>query len=239
MNEKLSGYERVHFDELDSTNDFAKTARKNGKNLIISAEKQTNGHGTKGRSFSSLDGGVYVTKLTFYPDFAAKRAFEIMKSAAAAVCQTLVFFGLTPTIKWPNDVFVNGKKICGILIENALSGDKISSSIVGVGLNVCNDLPDELTAIATTMQTESGKDFSVEEVREVLIHNLCAENMHERYEEFLGWLGEKVTLILGETRVQATLISVDEEGGLWAEIHGEHRRFVAAEVSILTEKTNA
>ncbi len=236
MNVNLNAYERVYFDELDSTNDFAKLQRKNGKNLIISATKQISGRGTKGRSFSSLGGGVYVTKLTFYPNFPTKKAFEIMKGAAAAVCQTLVFFGLTPKIKWPNDVFVNGKKICGILIENALSGDRISSSIVGVGLNVCNSLPDELSAIATTMQAELGEAVSVEEVREVLIHNLCADNMHERYEEFLGWLGEKATLMVGETRQSATLVSVDDEGGLWAEIGGEHRRFVAAEVSILTEK---
>ncbi len=236
MNVNLSEYKRVHFDELGSTNDFAKLQRKKGKNLIVSAAKQTDGHGTKGRSFSSADGGVYVTKLTFYPDFPAKNAFEIMKSTAAAVCQTLVFFGLTPQIKWPNDVFVNGKKICGILIENALSGDKISSSIVGVGLNVCNSLPKELAEIATSMQAETGGVFSVDEVREVLIHNLCAEKMHERYEEFLGWLGERVTLVLGDTRAAATLLSVDDDGGLWAEINGEHRKFVAAEVSVLTEK---
>lgn len=238
MNVNLSEYKRVHFDEVGSTNDFAKEQRKNGENLIISATKQTQGHGTKGRSFSSADGGVYVTKLTFYPDFSAKSAFEIMKAAAAAVCQTLVFFGLTPKIKWPNDVFVNGKKICGILIENALSGNKISSSIVGVGLNVCNSLPEELIEIATSMQAETGGTFSVDEVREVLIHNLCAENIHERYEEFLGWLGERVTLVLGDTRIAATLLSVDEDGGLWAEVNGEHRKFVAAEVSVLTEKTD-
>ena len=235
MNEKLNGYKHIHFDEIGSTNDYAKTARKDGENLIVSASAQFGGRGTKGRSFSSQKGGVYLSQLTFYENFPAARAFEVMKGAATAVCQTLAFFGLTPKIKWPNDVFVNGKKICGILIENALSGKRLASSIVGVGLNVCNELPADLHSIATTMQLETGKNFTVEEVREVLINSLCTDDIAARYEEYLGWIGEKVTLIIGETREEARILSVDEEGGLWVEMNGEHRRFVAAEVSLLAE----
>ena len=61
---------------------------------------------------------------------------------------------LKPKIKWANDVFVANKKICGILIENIFSGNKISSSLIGVGLNVNNDLPEELNEIATTMRLQ-------------------------------------------------------------------------------------
>ena len=235
MNEKLNGYKRIHFDEIGSTNDYAKSARKDGENLIVSASAQFGGRGTKGRSFSSQKGGVYLSQLTFYENFPACRAFEVMKGAATAVCQTLAFFGLSPKIKWPNDVFVNGKKICGILIENALSGNRLASSIVGVGLNVCNELPADLHSIATTMQLETGKNFTVEEVREVLINSLCSDDIAARYEEYLGWLGETVTLVIGDTRERARILSVDEEGGLWVEMRGEHRRFVAAEVSLLAE----
>ena len=228
----MKEYKREHFQEIESTNVYAKERRSQRENVIISADVQTGGKGTKGRSFSSAKGGVYVSKLTFYDNFPATRAFEIMKSAATAVCETLVFFGLQPKIKWPNDVFVGGKKICGILIENSLSGGAVSSSIVGVGLNVNNALPQELDTIATTMQQQTGRDISVEEVRETLIHYLCADKIGERYEQYLGWMGEKADLTWGEQRFPVTLQSVDDEGGLWVEMQGEHRRFVAAEVSI-------
>lgn len=67
-----------------------------------------------------------------------------MANASVAVCRTLENYGLTAEIKWPNDVYVQGKKICGILIENVFSGDRISSSVVGIGVNVNNSLPEEL-----------------------------------------------------------------------------------------------
>lgn len=235
MNESLKKYKREHFQEISSTNEYAKARRVLRENLIVTADRQAGGRGTKGRSFSSEIGGVYLTKLTFYNDFPATRAFEIMKGAATAVCETLVFFGLSPKIKWPNDIFVGGKKICGILIENALSGDKLSSSVVGVGLNVSNALPKELECIATTMRAECDKELSVGEVREALIHYLCTEKIEERYEQYLGWMGEKAELLVGEDRIPVVLTSVDEEGGLWVEMQNGHRRFTAAEVSIKTD----
>ena len=161
---------RAEFEEIASTNEYAKSQRCQGENLIVTAKRQFGGKGTKGRSFSSNEGGVYLSKLTFYEDFKACEAFKIMTNAAVAVCKTLQYFGLNPKIKWVNDVYVNDKKICGILIENVFSGDKISSSVVGVGLNVYNELPQELVAIATTMEKESGKRFLVEEVKEKLIY---------------------------------------------------------------------
>ena len=90
--------------------------------------------------------------------------------------------------------------------------------------------------IATNMQIESGKHFSVGEVRETLIHFLCADRIGERYEQYLGWLGEKAELTVGEERFSVTLQSVDDEGNLWVEMQGEHRRFAAAEVSIHVQK---
>ena len=232
MNEENKRYIREHFMQISSTNEYIKTRRSDKQNLLVTANEQTGGKGAKGRSFSSKKGGVYLSMLTFYQDFPAANAFEIMKSAATAVCETLVFFGLQPKIKWPNDVFVGGKKICGILIENSLSGKNVGSSIVGVGLNVCNELPDDLQEIATTMRLHTGKEFSVGEVRETLIHFLQADRIGERYEQYLGWLGEKAELIVGEERFPVILQSVDETGALWVEMQGQHRKFAAAEVSI-------
>ncbi len=223
---------RIHFEELPSTNDYAKDRRAEGQDLIVTAKKQTGGRGTKGRSFSSDEGGVYLTKLTFYEDFPARDAFKIMANAAVSVCETLSFFGIESVIKWVNDIYVNDKKICGILIENVFSSNQIRSSVVGIGLNVCNALPEELSKIATTMYQQMGKIFTIEEVTERLIAELSKERTMEEYLSRIGYMGRKATLLFGDERVPATLLSVDKEGGLWVDVHGEKRRLTAAEVSV-------
>ena len=119
-----------------------------------------------------------------------------------------------------------------ILIENTLSGKNISSSIVGVGLNVNTLFCGELSDIATSMLLESGKSFSVEEVTKKLTEELFKERTMEEYRAYLGFMGERATLILGDERVPATLLFVDDEGRLTAEINGERRVFSSAEVSV-------
>ena len=228
----MNGVERVHFEEIESTNTYIKTRRNEGKDLIVTATAQTGGRGTKGRSFSAEKGGVYLSKLSHYTDFPASQAFKIMIGGAVAVCKTLEHYGLRPVIKWPNDIHVNGKKICGILIENVFSGKNISSSVVGIGVNVCNLLPDSLDAIATSMLIETGKTFDVEEVTRYLIAMFDVEWTINDYHAYIGYMGREVTLILGEESKAATLRSVDGEGGLWAEIDGKLQRLTAAEVSV-------
>lgn len=223
---------RVHFDSLPSTQDYAKEKRVEGADLVVTAACQTGGKGTKGRGFSSLKGGVYLSKLTFYEDLPAKNAFQIMISAAVAVCEVLRFYGVKPLIKWPNDIWVNDKKICGILIENVFSGDKVRSSVVGIGLNVYNELPEELNGLATTMFLETGKRYGVEEVTARLTDELSKERTMDEYLSYIGYMGREVNLVLGDERIHGRLLFVDEEGGLHVEIGGERRRLTAAEVSV-------
>ncbi len=225
-------YIREHFEEISSTNDYAKDKRAEGKNRIITAKRQTGGRGTKGRSFVSSEGGVYLTKLRFYENLPAAEAFTIMAQAAVAVCRTLEFYGIKPVIKWVNDIYVADKKICGILIENVFSGSKVRSSVVGIGLNITNELPQELADIATTLQKETGKVYSVEEVTERLVSELCRGADMQEYLSRVGYMGAEATLIFENESVRGKLLFVDEKGGLWVEIDGEKRRLTAAEVSV-------
>ncbi len=216
MNEKITA-KTLRFSTLDSTNDYAKSLRGNGDNLFVVAERQTGGRGTKGRSFSSEKGGVYLSLLRYYRNFPASEAFLVMERAAVAVCKTLEAFGLAPKIKWANDVLVNGKKICGILIENVFSGNQIKNSVIGVGLNVNNFLPSELDGLATTMKSELGKAMDVAEVEKRLKENLLLPFDKDEYQKRLGFMGERITLVTGDERVPATALSVNDRGELVVE----------------------
>ena len=223
----------VRFEEISSTNDYVKEQKQQGENLIVIAKRQTGGKGTKGRSFSSNEGGVYLTKLIFYENFPAEKVFLVMARTAVAVCKTLESFGLNPVIKWANDVFVNGRKICGILIENSFSGKNISSSIIGVGLNVNNPLPEELTNIAISMREVFGveQDFALVEQR--LIENLNEPYEMEEYRSRVGYLNKEVTLIEGGKSSRAIPLSVGDDGALTVSVNGEIRKVFAGEVSLL------
>ena len=226
----------VRFDEITSTNEYAKEMQKYGEDLLIIAKRQTGGKGTKGRSFSSNDGGVYLTKLIFYKDFLAKDAFLVMARAALAVCKTLEDFSLAPQIKWANDVFVENKKICGILIENVFSGNKISSSIVGVGLNVNNELPSELAEIATTMKKVKGEELDFKQVENKLMEYLNEEFSMQEYLKRVGYLNEEVTLKIGENCVPAIPVCVEEDGGLIVKIGEKEEKVFSGEVSLTVRR---
>lgn len=224
--------DREHFEELPSTNDYAKSKRGRGKDLLVTATRQSGGRGTKGRTFSSEEGGLYLSLLRFYEDFPAREAFKLTTGASTAVCEALASFGVEPKIKWPNDIHVNGKKICGILIENTFSGARIASSVVGIGVNVNNDLPAELADIATTLQKETGVKAAVSEVEKRLIEALYAPHTMESYRAYLGYMGERAELVLENERIPVTLLSVTDDGKLRVLTDGGERIFSAAEVSV-------
>jgi len=222
-----------NFDSIPSTNDFAKSVISLKEDCIITAAEQTNGHGSKGRSFCSPRGGLYITALRFYNDLKASNAFKIMVNSSVAVCRTMEEFALSPQIKWPNDVYVCGKKICGILIENTFSGEYISRSIVGIGVNIENVLPIELNDIAINMSSAGAKGYSYEAVRQKLVENLFKDFTVEEYKKYIFFLGKQITLIEGDKKEQVTAVDIDLSGRLIVKDKQGITRFVsAAEVSL-------
>lgn len=221
----------IELDEIDSTNDFCKRFPKEA-DLIVIAKRQTKGKGTKGRSFVSDEGGLYVSVMTRRKGFNFANTFSIMINACVAVCNTVKYFNINPTVKWANDVLVNGKKICGTLIENHLGADNVCLSIVGIGLNVNNILPDELKDVATTMRECRGKKLSLKAVRTQLIKNLQNEYTVEDYKSFVDWFGQEVYLDANGERFTATALDVDEGGNLVCKIGDEIKKISSAEMSL-------
>ncbi len=220
----------IELDSIDSTNEYCK--RVGGGNIIVTAVRQTAGKGTKGRSFVSDEGGLYVSVMKSYKDFKTDMAFKIMVNASVAVCETLIELGLKPVIRWANDVLVNGKKICGTLIENTFSGSFITRSVVGMGINVNNALPPELKGIATSLSAELGKEIPVKTVRDALIKNLRKNFTVEQYKNYIDWFGKEVILKTSERELTATAVDVDWDGGLICVIAGTLKKISSAEVSL-------
>ena len=221
----------IELDVVDSTNDYIK--RENfSYDVAVTAKMQTSGRGTHGRSFSSEEGGLYISFLRIYDDMPADRAFEIMINSCVAVCRTVQKFGVTPRIRWANDVLAGDKKISGTLIENTLSSGHISRSIVGIGLNVHNVLPPELKEIATTMYDEAGKKFTVEEVRDELIANMRLGATIQDYKSYIDWLGSEVVLSRNGQSQTAVALDISPAGRLVCRIGGQVKEVSAGEVTL-------
>lgn len=217
--------------EVDSTNEYCKRID-NGEDLIVTAVRQSAGKGTKGRSFISDDGGLYVTVMRHYPRYGSAFAFKIMINACVAVCSTLEEFGLSPVIRWANDVLINGRKICGTLIENTFSGSDISRSVVGIGLNINNALPDELSSIATSMRAELKCNIDIERVRNVLIDKIQKGFTVEDYKKYINWFGMEVVLKTSSGEKNVIANDVDGYGNLIVDDNGEILKISSAEVSL-------
>lgn len=224
-------YEEYRFEVLPSTQDFLREKRCGGKNALAVAKAQSGGKGTKGRSFECNDGGLWLSYLSFDERISACDAFLMVVRSAVAVCKTLEEYGLSPKIKWANDVLLGGKKVCGVLTESVLSGQTISSVLFGIGLNVNNVLSAELSKIATTMSAFTGKKYDLNEVERRLLAHFFAPFSFDEYRARLAYLGEKVTFVYGEQIFSATVAGVTERGELLLTRGGKTSAYAYGEIS--------
>lgn len=221
----------IELEQVTSTNEYLKTL-KTDEDVAVVAKIQTDGRGTKGRSFCSENGGLYISVLKNYKDFSVTDAFKIMINSCVAVCRTLESLSLSPVIRWPNDVLVCGKKICGTLIENTFCGGRITRSVVGIGINIFNELPDELKPIATSVYIQTGKKLTVSSIASLLLKNLENNYGIDEYKKYINWLGCTVLIKTLNGGFTAVAKDVSDDGRLVAEQNGKQVYLSAAEVSL-------
>lgn len=179
----------IWLDSIDSTNDEARRRISALDNLsVLSASRQTGGRGQRENKWhSEPDQNLTFSIILKSPKVKAADQFCISEITAVTLIEFLSDYGIEADIKWPNDIYVEGMKICGILIENSLKGQSIDWSIIGIGLNVNqSSFPDYLpnpTSMALCAQEKS--PYSLKELLGKFMdmfsecYNSCLENESE------------------------------------------------------------
>ncbi|MGN0304838.1 MAG: biotin--[acetyl-CoA-carboxylase] ligase [Lachnospiraceae bacterium] len=176
---------RIVLQEVDSTNEELKRLANKGagQGTVVIARRQTAGKGRRGRCWHSDSPDSIYMSLLLRPEFSPDKASMITLVAALAVSQSIErVCSLETKIKWPNDILVQEKKVCGILTELYLKEEEIDFLIIGIGINVKQEeFPKELASIATSLEKEAGEAVD----REELIHVLL-KDFEENYRKFLS-----------------------------------------------------
>ncbi|MGB9902260.1 biotin--[acetyl-CoA-carboxylase] ligase [Methanothrix sp.] len=209
----------IVLESTGSTNEFARGIADEAESwTVVIAEVQTAGRGRLGREWLSPPGGVWMS-IILRPRAPPSEAFRYTMAASVAVCGSLRdLYGLNARIKWPNDVLVNGRKICGILTEISAELDIINYVIIGIGINAnmsVSSLPEEWNA--TTVSAELGREIS----RGELIARVLEEmrTLLESGDVYREWVGLSDTInrrvrIQGFGDVSGLAESLDPDGAL-------------------------
>lgn len=209
-------------DIIDSTNDEMKRRAENGEKefSLLIAEKQTKGKGTKGRSFFSPEGtGIYMSLLlrpTYTPE---KCTFLTTMAAVSCVKAIEKVVGIKAQIKWVNDIYLDGKKVGGILTQAHLSkdGKDVEWVVLGIGINLSEPdggFPDELKSIATTLGEKDGntKNCLISEIVNEFVSyykSLTRKDFIAEYSERLIGLNEEITVNESGKEYRGTVTGID------------------------------
>lgn len=159
---KSFGRNLLWLEKTTSTNDVVAELARQGapEGTVVAAETQTQGRGRQGRRWSSAVGKSLAFSILLRPKLHADELPEITLASAVAVARTLEDFHFKPQIKWPNDLLLEGRKVCGILTEMGPKKDRMASVVLGIGINLnqtAGDFPKELEGIATSLYRISGR----------------------------------------------------------------------------------
>lgn len=221
LNQKLN---ITIFDELDSTNNYLKKIGSNGEkeNGLVIALSQTGGRGRMGRSFYSPNGSGIYFSLLLHPKFSAEKSLFLTVMAAVSVAETVMKYNKNDVkIKWVNDIYIDGKKVCGILTEGAINSNKmLDYVVVGIGINLIapeNGFPDEIKDTATAVFPGKTQDNIKEKIVADVVnkffdmYNGIDTDFIKRYKEYSYLTGKDINIISGETVRPATVIDITDD----------------------------
>ncbi|MDE3074813.1 MAG: biotin--[acetyl-CoA-carboxylase] ligase [Chloroflexota bacterium] len=237
------------FQSVESTQDAARQLALGGQpeGDIVVAEEQVAGRGRMGREFFSPRGGIWCS-IILRPKLRPERISLLSLAAGLAAAEGVSqASGLQPVLKWPNDLLINERKVCGILIEMAAGQEVVHHLIVGLGINVnlpAAAFPPHLSSLATSLLIETGHPVS----RKLLLQRLL-ERLERRYEElstgrsrelledWKAWpntLGRNVRIQTAADQWEGRAEDLDRDGSLLVRLaDGSARRAIAGDVHLL------
>jgi BirA family biotin operon repressor/biotin-[acetyl-CoA-carboxylase] ligase len=236
---------RHHHTSLSSTQDICRALAEAGapEGALVTADEQTSGRGRSGHTWYSPRGQAIYASILLRPALGLRQMAWLTMMAALAVRDAIDCGGVAQTtIKWLNDIHLNGKKVCGILVETSMTGDKLDYAIVGIGLNVNTDFadaPDEVRARATSLKQVFGIEFDRDAVLQTLLVRFGLRYAQLRrtqlspaaeYAQHVETLGQHVRVQVGDEVVEGLAVGVDEWGALRVETRAGVRVVVAGQV---------
>jgi BirA family biotin operon repressor/biotin-[acetyl-CoA-carboxylase] ligase len=240
------GTEAHYFETIGSTNDEARRLAESGAagGTIVVADEQTAGRGRFDRVWEAPPGSSILLSVIFRPILPSaqiQRLVMVCGLAVAEVCEALA--SVQVNVKWPNDLQIDGKKVCGILPESAVIGSHFEWVIVGMGINVTQqfEAPNPLAATATSLQMEMDKPVDRARLLAEIMRRL--DFWHTRLEEqalLQAWidrcvtLGRRVRVVAGDSVIDGVAEAIDETGALLVrDNNGESRRVTAGEATLI------
>lgn len=238
----------IYYKQLDSTNtEIARLAMQGAEHgTVVVAESQTAGKGRKGRSWESPARENIYMSILLRPDCVPNKAPMLTLVMAYSVAQVIQELGFSEVqIKWPNDLVLSGKKVCGILTEMQLMGSEIDYVVVGVGINVnTRNFSAGLGDKATSLFLESGSKFERETIVENIVDNFehayrqfCNAQdlsfLQETYNSMLVNAGKEVRVLEPGNEYTAYAQGINSKGELMVRMpNGEEKAIYAGEVSV-------
>ncbi|MFW6365345.1 MAG: biotin--[acetyl-CoA-carboxylase] ligase [Spirochaetota bacterium] len=222
----------LRFDELDSTSSYAvNNITSLPHNTVITADRQRAGRGRLGRTWVSDSPGNLYASVVIRPerDYRTLPLVNFTQFFSVIVADVLSGYGIGPVIKWPNDILVSGKKICGILSEVAFTGSVFNGIVVGIGLNIADNPSDKLDRVqeTTSLFDQCRKTVSRKEVLDRILDRYLVSygafindgfsSIYNSYMRYFPYLGEKITIINSNNNVIGIVRGITDSGELRVE----------------------
>ena len=246
---EVLGNQILYREEATSTQNIAEEMARGGveEGLVVIAEKQTAGRGRKGRGWVSPPrAGIYFSTL-LRPNLRPQQLLQIPLIAGVAVSRAIKkTTPLQPKIKWPNDVLIEGKKVCGILAEMSSELDRVNHVIVGIGVNVNTPktlFPGPMREVTSSLAEECGEYVSRVRFLQALLTEFEAlygqfqvsgfQAIRDEWKALNNTIGSWVKVNDGKDEIRGKALDIDKEGFLLVrEEHGDVMRIVSGDVSL-------
>ncbi|WFA07739.1 biotin--[acetyl-CoA-carboxylase] ligase [Tissierella sp. Yu-01] len=248
LNTRFIGNNIYYYDSIDSTNKMAKDiAFEKGEGVVIVSEEQLEGRGRLGRTWvSPKKKGIYFS-IVLKPQLPPTKIAKLTLIGAAAVNLAFKEIGIESQIKWPNDIVINGKKVCGILTEMNSELNMINYVIIGIGINVNlkeNEIPEDIKHKATSLKIESKGEIDRKRLFATILNKfeelyipfnddgdivktieICRNNS--------AVIGKEILLVNGSTKSLGKALDINEAGELIVEFEdGKIESIFSGEISI-------